>query len=116
MGITYIDADVENFEGDKATLSFLVDSGAGYSLLPKEIWKKLGLKPNRDIKAVLADGTVLNRKVSDCVIQIRKRRGTTPVILGESGDEALLGVVTLENLGFVLNPFRRTLHPLKVRI
>ena len=33
------------------------------------------------------------------------------MILGEAGDEALLGVVTLETLGFVLHPFNRTLQP-----
>jgi len=32
------------------------------------------------------------------------------VILGEEGDEALLGVVTLEILGLVFNPFDLTLH------
>jgi hypothetical protein len=38
----------------------------------------------------------------------------TPVILGERDDEALLGVVTLEILGFVLNPFNRTLQPARL--
>jgi hypothetical protein len=33
------------------------------------------------------------------------------VILGEPGDEPLLGVVTLEILGIVLHPFKRTLEP-----
>jgi hypothetical protein len=36
------------------------------------------------------------------------------VILGEADDEALLGVVTLEILGFVLNPFNRTLQPARL--
>jgi len=40
--------------------------------------------------------------------------GHTPVILGEPGDEALLGVVTLEILGFVLNPFSRTIQPARL--
>jgi hypothetical protein len=40
--------------------------------------------------------------------------GHSPVILGEPGDSALLGVVTLENLGLVFNPFTRTLHPMKL--
>ena len=34
----------------------------------------------------------------------------------EPGDEALLGVVTLENLGFVLNPFTRQLQPMRLWI
>ena len=32
------------------------------------------------------------------------------MILGEAGDEPLLGVITLENLGLVLDPFKRTLQ------
>ncbi|WP_313885033.1 hypothetical protein [Desulfofundulus sp. TPOSR] len=40
----------------------------------------------------------------------------TPVILGEPGDEALLGVVTLEILGLVLNPFNRILQPMRVAL
>jgi len=36
------------------------------------------------------------------------------VILGEAGDEALLGVVTLEMLGFVLHPFSRTIQPVRL--
>ncbi len=38
------------------------------------------------------------------------------VILGEPGDEALLGTVTLENLGLVLNPFTRTLQPMRMML
>jgi len=40
--------------------------------------------------------------------------GHTPVILGQPGDEPLLGAVTLEILGFVLNPFQRTLQPMRM--
>jgi hypothetical protein len=40
--------------------------------------------------------------------------GHSPVILGEPGDDALLGVVTLETLGLVFNPFNRTLHPMRM--
>jgi hypothetical protein len=40
--------------------------------------------------------------------------GHTPVVLGEEVDEALLGIVTLEILGLVLNPFTRTLQPTRM--
>ena len=36
--------------------------------------------------------------------------------LGEPGDEPLLGVITLENLGLVLDPFKRELRPMKLRL
>ena len=36
------------------------------------------------------------------------------MVLGEDGDRALLGVVTLENLGLVFNPFNRTLETMQM--
>lgn len=60
---------------------------------------------------MLADGTSVERAVSECYIILPQGEAHTPVILGEPGDEALLGVVTLEILGLVLNPFTRQLQP-----
>ena len=41
---------------------------------------------------------------------------TTPVLLGKKGDEALLGMVTLEELRLVLNPFTRQLQPMRMML
>jgi hypothetical protein len=59
----------------------------------------------------LADGTTIERQGSECYLELSQGEGHTPVILGEPGDEALLGAVTLEMLGLILNPFSRTLQP-----
>ena len=40
--------------------------------------------------------------------------GHIPVILGEPGEEVLLGNNTLENLGLIRNLFRRTLQPMRM--
>jgi hypothetical protein len=40
----------------------------------------------------------------------------SPVVLGEGSDVALLGTVTLESMGLVLNPFERTLKPARLRL
>jgi hypothetical protein len=42
------------------------------------------------------------------------RAATSPVVFGEAEDVYLLGAVTLETLGFVLDPFRRELRPLRM--
>ncbi len=34
----------------------------------------------------------------------------------QTGDEALLGAVTLEELGLVLNPFQRSLQPARMML
>jgi hypothetical protein len=38
------------------------------------------------------------------------------VVLGERHDDALLGAVTPEALGLVLNPFERKLRPMRMRL
>jgi predicted aspartyl protease len=114
MGITFIEGVVAAANGRRATLSFLVDSGATYTLLPHDTWRALELSPKRTMTFTLADGTSLERQISECHITLPQGDGHTPVILGEPGDEPLLGVVTLEILGLVLNPFTRTLQPMRM--
>lgn len=116
MGITYIEGHVRGQTGKQDTLRFLVDSGATYSLLPKAIWEKIELAPKRRLTFSLADGTLIERQVSECYIILPQGEGHTPVILGEEGDEALLGAVTLEILGLVFNPFQRTLQPMRMML
>ncbi|HEV2382988.1 MAG TPA: hypothetical protein VG206_24745, partial [Terriglobia bacterium] len=38
--------------------------------------------------------------------------GASPVIFGEEDDSVLLGSVSLEALGLILDPFKRQLRPL----
>jgi predicted aspartyl protease len=113
MGITYISGTVTGPKGERS-LEFLVDSGATYSLLPLDVWQTIGLAPKRSVTFSLGDGSKVERQVSECHIALNVGEGHSPVILGEQGDEALLGVVTLENLGLVFNPFSRTLHPMRL--
>lgn len=115
MGLTHVEGHVRGMEGQEETLWFLVDSGTYYSLLPLPTWQSLGLKPYREERFVLADGTAVSRDVSYCYMALPQGEGYTPVILGEPGDDqALLGALTLETMGLLLNPFSRTLHPLQL--
>ena len=116
MGLTYVEGKLIGQDNVSESVNFLVDSGANYTLLPKAVWEKLNLKPKKTLTFTLADGTKIERDVSECRIEILNEDFHTPVILGEEGDEALLGVVTLEILGVVLNPFNRTLQPMQLRL
>ena len=116
MGVVYIEGVVTGAEDRQATVRFLVDSGATYSLLPDGVWQEIGLAEKRTMTFAMADGTPVERQVSECHISLPQGEGHTPVILGLPGDEALLGVVTLEVLGLVLNPFNRTLQPMRMSL
>ena len=116
MGVVYVEGNVTGPTGKQATVNFLVDSGAMYTLLPRKVWRAIGLKPMDSIKCLLADGTEVERKVSKCRISLPQGQRSTPVLLGEKADEALLGTVTLEELRWVLNPFTRQLKPMRMML
>ena len=116
MGLTYVEGTVSapGHRRRRRLVRFLVDSGAVYSVLRRPDWQALGLKPERELEFVLADGTALTRGVNECLFELEGRRVTSPVVLGETEDEALLGAVTLETLGFMLNPLSRKLQPMRM--
>ena len=116
MGITFVHGTASN--DDRAVeLDFLVDSGAQYTLIPEPAWKALGLQPKRTQTFSLADGSTVERGISECFIRLAEGDGHSTVILGESDDEPLLGAVTLESLGLILDPFKRRLLPMsKLRL
>jgi clan AA aspartic protease len=116
MGLTYVKVRVGNpANGHHAVeVNCLVDSGAIYSLVPGEVLRKLRVKPHSTREFVLADGQVIERKVATATFEYEGRRGDSLVIVGEPGDDPLLGATTLEAFGLVLDPFRRVLRPMKL--
>ncbi len=113
MGIIFINGIVK-YKGKSIHVRFLVDSGATYTVLKRSVWEYLGLKPKRDIELVLADGTIIRRKLSEAIIELPGfGEYTSPVIMGEKEDENLLGTVTLEIFGLVLDPLKRELRPIR---
>jgi len=114
MALTHIGVRIANPARPRRFLrvKFLVDSGAVYSVVPKRTLAKLGLKPHSRRTFILADGSEVTRRIGDAVFRLDGRQGASPVIFGEEGDSALLGAVTLEALGVLLDPLKRELRPL----
>jgi len=114
MGLTFIDVVIANPGNPRKTkkLSLLVDSGAIYSIVPKNFLRQLGVKPHSTKTFILADGSEISRKIGDATFKLNGHQGASPVIFGEKGDSALLGTVSLEALGLLLDPIRRELRPL----
>jgi len=114
MGLTHVEAIIANPGNPRkaAKLSFLVDSGAVYSVVSKAILRRLGVKPHSKRTFTLADGSRITRQVGDVIFKFNGQQGASPVIFGEKGDSTLLGTVSLEALGFILDPIRRELRPL----
>jgi len=118
MGLTTIKAKVFNPAdlSRSADVEFLVDSGAGHSVVPRSVLQQLGIEPHGSKTFFMVDGTGIARQVGGAVFECMGERTYAPVVFGEEGDEALMGATTLEGLGFVLDPFRRELRPAVMRL
>ena len=71
--------------------------------------KKLGIKPMSEKEFTLANGDIIKRKMGGALYSYGEEKGHAPVIFGEKGDSNLLGAVTLESMGLILDPIRRQL-------
>jgi aspartyl protease family protein len=114
MALTHVHAQIANPARPRrsARVKLLVDSGAVYSVVPARTLARLGVKPHSRRTFILADGSEVTRRIGDAVFRFHGRQGASPVIFGEKGDTRLLGAVTLESLGVLLDPLRRELRPL----
>ena len=118
MGLTVLALDVANPADPtvREPVEFLVDSGAVYSFVPRDVLSRLGITSHSRQRFRLADGSTIERDRGDALFFYKSQRGAAPVIFGEPADATLLGAVTLESLGFVLDAVRRDLLPLPMVI
>lgn len=118
MGVTDVRMKVKNPREPKRGYEgkFLVDSGATYTVVPGAILRRLGIRPQREEKFSLADGSMITRNVGNALYEFQGVEAAAPVLFGEKDDSTLLGVFTLEALGLTLDPLRRTLHRALLRL
>ena len=114
MGITYVNLKIRKNKRSKRSAEgeFLLDSGAAITVAPSKLLKDLGIEPDDEQCFILANGQKITRKVGDAYFELGDKRGYSKVIFGQKGDSNLLGVLTLETFGLMLDPFKRELKPL----
>ena len=111
--ITFLKVKVINPEHPKKTkeCESLVDSGAVYSVVPKNILKNLGIKPTSSEEFILANGEIIKRPIGNAYFEYQGKVRAAPVVFGDKGI-FLLGATTIEAFGLILDPIRRELRPL----
>ena len=114
MGLTHVRVTIANPSRPRRSirLELTVDSGALYSVVPAKTLRRLGIEPHGTRTFTLADGTEIKRRMGAATFRVGKNVGTSTVIFGQRDDAALLGIVSLEDLGLMLDPLKRVLHPL----
>ncbi len=96
------------------TVDCLVDTGAAYSQMPAALLRSLDIAPFDQRPVIFADGRRGSCQVGRAEFVVDGRETPSLVIFGDEGAPALLGAMTLEGLGFGVDPLGRRLVPIDV--
>ena len=97
-------------------LRFLVDTGAFFTVAPRDVLAALKVSPIREETVQFADGRKARWKVGELRLDVDGRSVTTLVLFGKKGTQPLLGAYSLEGLGLSVDSRHRRLVPMPVVI
>ena len=95
-------------------LEVMVDPGAIYSQVPREMLERLGVPVWEQTNAETAEGRTIRVDAGNTVIRLEGREFPTPVIFAEEGRPSLLGVMALEHARLAVDPVHRRLVPVNL--
>ena len=114
MGMFTVPVEISNpWGGGAASIEPVVDTGAGFSVMPASLLKSLGLEPVEQDEFLLANGEIRVYSVGEARFKINGRERTTPVVFGDDG-VLLLGAVTLQSFGLVADTNEHRLVPARL--
>ena len=102
--------------GGAATIAALVDTGATYTTIPRNVLESLGVVPEDQWPFVLADGREVHYPVAWINIRMRDRVQPTIAVFGDPGSVPIFGMVTLEEFRLAVDPVNRRLVSVPARI
>ena len=113
MGTFLVSMTVANPNtGSSATVEAVVDTGATLTTLPPSLVEELGIEQEDTARVQLADGSLRDIALGTARLTVEDRTRTTPVLFAPSEDApVLLGAVTLESMGFAVDPVGPRLVP-----
>jgi clan AA aspartic protease len=116
VGITFTQATVAHPRRPRraVALDFLVDTGAIYSVVPADVLRGLGIATLERETFGLADGTKQTYPVGEAVFVLGNKRATSKVVFAPQGATPLLGALTLESMGLMVNPVTREVLPMRL--
>lgn len=95
-------------------LDCLVDTGAVYTMIPRDLLEKINIDVTGSRRFRLANMKVEEYDVGEAYVEVDKIGATSLVVFGPEGSTPLLGVTTLELLGFQVDPISGQLKPLEL--
>ncbi len=104
VGHSWVEVEISDLEKKRSTVvKALVDTGASLTVLPEKIAEELGVHATSEEKVITGAGEI-KVKSAGVWIKIRGREKTNPIWISDIIDKVLIGAVTLESLGFTVDP------------
>jgi len=118
MGIFYINAVLAHSRDSKRQrkLRFLVDTGAFFTVVPRDVLADLKVSPVGEERVQFVDGRKARWKVGEARLEIDGRSVTTLVLFGKKGIQPLLGAYSLVGLRLTVDLRHRRLARMPVVI
>lgn len=112
MGSFRVQVEIGDPAGNRFdTVEALVDTGATYTWIPRDMLERLGVRREEERPFLLADGRQVSYGIAWIRVRIDGRTQPTIAVFGDPGSEPLLGVFTLEGFGLAADPVNRRLIP-----
>lgn len=99
---------------NRLELDCLVDTGAIYTMLPRDLLEGIGTRATGVRRFKLANARVEEYQVGEAYVEIQGIGATSLVVFGPEKSTPLIGVTTLELLGFEADPVSGQLRPLEL--
>ena len=121
MGLTRVPVELSRMNSQEEngqyvySAKFLVDTGAMDSMAPASELRKVGIKPVGKRIYELANGEVQEYEHGLAQVSFMGEVTWTDIIFGPDDAEPILGVITLENASFLVDPKNQTLTKLLAR-
>ena len=110
MGETYAELTISGAAATE-TIRCLVDTGATFTKIPAALGERLGLEVVDEVRVELSDGRESVRRLAVAGARLNGVQRPIHVTLSEDGGQPLIGMTTLEILGFKVDPVAERLEP-----
>jgi aspartyl protease family protein len=97
--------------GRRETVDALIDTGATFTAMPRDLLLQLGLRPERQVRLRLADGRAHLQELGYISVELDGIDGPTYVLFGEPGSPPAIGAITLEAFLLGVDPIMQRLVP-----
>lgn len=112
MGLFKVPARLIGPSGRSETLELLVDSGATFLVVPRDLVERLDLRPTRTCPIQTAGGRQETWPLAEVRLALDGDEVPTRCLIAPGGP-ALLGAVALESLLLAVDPVAKRLVPVK---